>query len=194
MKKHFKNALALSILAVSVIFFSCHSDNGSDIDYSNESKKIENTFLKEYTPKIPGNWKVEKMVLVPNEMSDIFKKDTILYNLGTIDIDIEEKEMQDNRLRFYLNGYFYINQEIIPFRSSLVHPNHQGKLIFSLIKVDPKYFPEPVMNYDQLANEYHLLDGYFFGDNYEMTFSEDGKTWIWKGSRSAKEIILTKID
>ena len=195
MKKHFSKIFILSLLTSTTVFTSCSYENESDINYSNEFKKRDNEFLKEHTPKISGSWKIQKMVVVPNNMSDIIKNDTILYNLGRIDVNVEEKEMWDDRVRFYFNGNFYFNQEIIPFKSSLVHPNLHDKSIYSLIEVDSKYFPELYMNFDELPEEYKFLAGYFFHDNYEMTFSEDGKTLIWKGTnRSVKEIILTKID
>ena len=194
MKKHFSKFFILSLLTVTTAFTSCNSENESDVNYSNEFKKRDNIFLKEHTPKISGSWKIQKMAVVPNNISDIIKKDTILYNVGRIDIAVEEKEMWDNRVRFYFDGNFNINQEIIPFKSSLVHPNLQNKSIYSLIEVDTKYFPEPTMIFDELPEEYQFLADYFFGDNYEITSSEDGKTLIWKGlNRSTKEIILTKI-
>lgn len=195
MRKHLIKIFTLSLLTATAVFTSCESDNGSDINYSNEFKKRDNEFLKEHTPKISGSWKIQKMVVVPNNMSDIIKNDTILYNLGRIDVFVEEKEMKDDRVRFYFNGNFYFNEEVIPFRSSLVHPNLHDKLIYSLIQVDSKYFPEPSMNFDDLPKEYQFLADYFFGDNYAITSSEDGKTLNWKGlERSTKEIILTKID
>lgn len=195
MKKHFSKIFILSLLTSTTVFTSCSYENESDINYSNEFKKRDNEFLKEHTPKISGSWKIQKMVVVPNNMSDIIKNDTILYNLGRIDVNVEEKEMWDDRVRFYFNGNFYFNQEIIPFKSSLVHPNLHDKSIYSLIEVDSKYFPDPTMNFDDLPEEYQLLADYFFGDNYAITSSEDGKTLIWKGlERSTKEIILTKID
>jgi len=195
MKKHFSKIFILSLLTSTTVFTSCSYENESDINYSNEFKKRDNEFLKEHTPKISGSWKIQKMVVVPNNMSDIIKNDTILYNLGRIDVNVEEKEMWDDRVRFYFNGNFYFNQEIIPFKSSLVHPNLHDKSIYSLIEVDSKYFPEPTMNFDDLPEEYQLLADYFFGDNYGITSSEDGKTLIWKGlNRSTKEIVLIKID
>lgn len=195
MRKHFSKIFILSLLTATAVFTSCSYENESDINYSNEFKKRDNEFLKEHTPKISGSWKIEKMVVVPNNGSEIIKNDTILYNLGRIDVNVEEKEMEDDRARFFFNGNFYINQEIIPFRSSLVHPNLHDKSIYSLIQVDPKYFPEPSMNFDDLPEEYQLLADYFFNDNYDITSSEDGKTLIWKGlERSTKEMILSKID
>lgn len=195
MKKHLIKIFTLSLLTATTIFTSCESDNGSETTYSNEFKKRDNAFLKEHTPKLSGSWKIQKMVLVPNNMSDIIKKDTTLYNVGTIDVFVEEKEMEDDRVRFYFNGNFYFNEEVIPYRSSLVHPNLNDKSIYSLIQVDPKYFPEPSMNFDDLPEEYQLLADYFFNDNYDITSSEDGKTLIWKGlERSTKEMILSKID
>ncbi len=127
MKKHFSKIFILSLLTVTTVFTSCSYENESDINYSNEFKKRDNEFLKEHTPKISGSWKIQKMVVVPNNGSDIIKNDTILYNLGRIDVFVEEKEMEDDRVRFYFNGNFYVNQEIIPFRSSLVHPNLHDK-------------------------------------------------------------------
>src|SRR5690606_741702 len=195
MKNHFSKIFILSLLTVTTVFTSCSYEHESDINYSNEFKNGDNEFLKDHTPKISGSWKIQKMVGVPNNGSDIIKNDTILYNLGRIDVFVEEKEMEDDRVRFYFNGNFYVNQEIIPFRSSLVHPNLHDKSIYSLIQVDPKYFPEPTMNFDDLPEEYQFLADYFFNDNYDITSSEDGKTLIWKGlERSTKEIILTKID
>lgn len=191
MKKHF--IIFCILTSLFLINVACDSANESDINYSNEFKKQENAFLKENVPKLAGRWKVEKMHIVPNEISDIFKKDTILSNVGFITFEIIEKEMEDGRIPFYFNANFQINQKNIPFRSSLIHTLVYTNSFFTLIEVDPKYFTESVTNHADLPYEYHLLDGYFFKDNYEIFFSEDGKSAIWKGfNRSAKVIVLTK--
>ncbi len=80
MKKHLIKIFTLSLLTATTVFTSCESANGSDINYSNEFKKRDNEFLKEHTPKISGSWKIQKMVIVPNNGSEIIKNDTTLYN------------------------------------------------------------------------------------------------------------------
>jgi len=73
MKKNIIKIFILSLLTATTVFTSCESDNGSEITYSNESKKRDNDFLKEHTPKISGSWKIQKMVIVPNNGSEIIK-------------------------------------------------------------------------------------------------------------------------
>lgn len=193
MKKHFSKIFILSLLTSTTVLTSCHSDNESNVlDSSEEFNKQNNAFLKEYPKKITGTWKINKMIILDQHKSNV---DTILYNIGEISIEIiDQTHPEEPRINMIFNGDVYINNKIIPVRSSRLLPFAYDHYSVSLIEVDPKYFPEPVTS-DQLPAEYHFLDSHFFGDNYEMKLSEDGKTWIWKGlNRSAKEIILTKID
>ncbi|UUV21952.1 hypothetical protein [Paenimyroides aestuarii] len=195
MRKNLIKFFILSLLIVPIGFTACESDNALDLTYSNDSKKIDNAFLKEHVPKISGSWKIEKMAIVPNNGSDMIKNDTVLYNVGRIDVNVEEKEMRNDRFQYYLNGTIYINQETIPFTTSLIRPNIYNQSIFAFAQVGNNYIPEPVMNFDDLPEEYQFLADYFFGDTYEIFFSDDGETITWHAlNRSAKEIILTKID
>lgn len=195
--KSLKTIITLIFIISSLFLTSCESETNTSVyESAEEFNKKNNTFLKEYPSKIEGTWKIEKMVLVPNTMSDIFKTDTILYNVGKISIDaIDQTHPKEPRMNMILNGDFSINDEIIPFQSSRLLPFADDNFAIALMSVDSKYFPEPEMSFDQLPIEYHFLSSYFFNDNYEMTLSEDKKTWKWKGlDHSAKEIILTKID
>lgn len=154
-----------------------------------------NAFLKENIPKMVGKWNITAMELKPNSELYIFKNDTIFYNVGTFDINVEEKEMRNNIYQFYINGTVTINEETIPFVSDAIMANYRAEVVYTAIDLGDNYFPEPNINYNDLPNEYHFLDNYFLGDNYFMHFSEDGKTLIWEGmNRRAKKIILTKID
>ncbi len=189
MKKHFSKIFILSLLTSTTVLTSCYSDNESNVlDSSEEFNKQNNAFLKEYPAKVNGTWKIDKMIILDQYKSNV---DTILYNVGNIEINaIDNTHPQEPRINMILKGDFHINNEIISFQSSRLLPfavyNHTVGLI--------EHFPQSPIQ-DQLPEEHHFLYDYFFQDNYEMTLSEDGKTWTWKGlNRSAKEIILTKID
>ncbi len=196
----------ITILLIGLLLASCE-DNYNDFSsfdelntYLNEVQRKEyktktNAFLKENIPKMVGKWNITEMELTPNSNLYFFKNDTIFHNVGTIDINVEEKEMRNNIYQFYLNGNIKINQETIPFVSDAIMSNYKSEVAFSLIQFGYNYFPEPGINYNDLPYEYQFLDNYFLGDNYFMHFSKEGKTLVWEGmNKSAKKIILTKID
>lgn len=194
-----KNQLTtLALLVLLTTFTSCENENSEINHYqiSKERTKNENSFLIENSKKIKGNWKIEKMSIVANERSEIFKNDTILYNIGSISIaTIDKTQPKETRLEINLKGLFIINEKEIPFKSTMLHAYPEKDYIIGLIQLDPTNFLEPVMNSDQYESEVNLLNDYFFNDNYKMSISKDEKTLIWNGlERSTKEIIFTKIE
>lgn len=194
--KNLKTILALAVVFPAIALTSCDTDNDTESKFNTpeEARAKETAFLQQYPEKVNGTWKVEKMVLTTNTLSDIFKNDTILYNVGEISIEVEDLTRPTaDRIDMIFNGTFHINEETVPFHSHhlLAFPDYNYAV--DLIQVNTEYIKGVPVN--QYPEDYKLLEGYFFGDNYQMELSEDGKTWTWEGlNRSAKEIILTKID
>ena len=173
------------IVFTTFMFLSC-TKSDEKIEFTFQEK--ETIFLKEFREKVREDWRVEKMVITKGSQYD-----SVVFNLGRIFINnIYNDPINADRYN-QLEAYFYINNEVIPFKSnllSLLDLNGVTGLVESNYYIP---FPVPV-NSDYFSDEYLFLDKYFFGDNYNMILSEDGKTWIWKGlNRSIKEIVLIKM-
>jgi len=99
-----------------------------------------------------------------------------------------------------LDTIFYLNNDVIPFKSELLGYsngiNEEGMIIFDAVvglMRSNMQFPKPVMHWDEFSKEYQLLYEYFFGDNYIITLSEDEKNCIWEGlGRYIRKMVLSK--
>ena len=173
------------IVFTTFLFLSCTK---SDEEYELTFQEKEIIFLKEFREKVREDWRVEKMVINKGSQND-----SVVFNLGRIFINNFYNDPINADKYNQLEAYFYINNEVIPFKSkllSILDLNGVTGLVESNYYIP---FPVPV-NSDYFSEEYLFLDEYFFRDNYSMILSEDGKTWIWKGlNRSIKEIVLIKM-
>ncbi len=192
--KHFSKTFILSLFFASVLFsISCTSETP---DVNNKEDQNKNDFfIKRYVQQISGTWKIKKMVLVSNNLSDTIKHDTILYDVGNITIEAVDNSIAGKQIRFGLKGYFNINYENIPFHVQYLIPMAAEKLAVGLFEVTPNYLPSTESTPDELSTEYQFLEGYFFRDNYTISLSEDENIMILEGlNRSAKELILRRIN
>jgi hypothetical protein len=181
-----------TILLGLIFIISC--SNEEDLYYhQKEYRKQSNKFIKEYVPKLKGEWKIEEMHITPNETAEIFKKDTILYNVGKINISYIEEEIRDEWVQFITKGYITINLEEIPFITDISNSDFKTRSIVTSFELGSNYFTEPITS-DQFTDAYKFLDGYFLNDNYKTSLDNNDKTLILEGlNRSTKKAILTKI-
>lgn len=176
------------------LFFSC--SNSDELTSQNQTyDEMENVFLKDFREKVRGDWKVNKMLIAKSYISDDSKNDSVVFNLGRIFINNIYNDPIHAEKYNQLEAFFYINHETIPFKSRLLASPADKPLefkgVFGLMESD-YYIPFPVSS-DRFSEEYLFLDNFFFGDNYSMILSEDGKTFTWKGlNRHIREIVLTR--
>lgn len=189
-------ALSLSIsscLAVLICLFSACSESNEIVELTYQEK--ENIFLKEFRNKARGEWEVKEIIIAKNYISSNSQQDSVVAHPGRIFINNIYNDPICADKYNQLEAFFYMNEEVIPFKSTLyVHPNYDSPDVeeMSCGPIESAYyFPFPV-NSDQFSKEYRFLDQYFFRDNYTMNLSEDGKEWTWKGNRYIRKIVLTR--
>ncbi|MDL2277214.1 hypothetical protein LJC57_01350 [Parabacteroides sp. OttesenSCG-928-G07] len=176
------------------LFLSCsNSDEINSPELTFEEKEI--LFLKDFREKVRGSWEIDKMIIAKNYIFSDPQNDSIVVNPGRIHINNIHNDPVNVDKYNQLEAFFYINSDIIPFKSRLLafpSENDYSELdVFGLIEPD-YYLPYPVPS-DSFPDGYKFLNNYFFMDNYTMTLSEDGKTWTWKGlNRFIREIVLRK--
>jgi len=178
------------LIFTTFLFLSCtKSDEKEKDELTYQEKEI--IFLKEFREKVREDWRVEKMVIAKRYLHES-QYDSVVYNLGRIFINNIYNDPTNADKYNQLEAYFYINNEVIPFKSKLLG-NFDINGVTGLVESD-YYIPFPVpVNSDYFSEEYLFLDEYFFDDNYSMILSEDGKTWTWKGlNRFIREIVLVK--
>jgi len=183
------------IVFILSLFLSCSkSEDMVEPELTFHEKEL--VFLKDFRTKVRGDWTVDKMVIAKDYLYEETQNDTIVVSPGRIFINNIYNDPVDADKYDQLEAYFYMNSEVIPFKSKLlVVFSSSGDLelggVSGLMESD-YYIPFPVYS-DSFSDEYQFLNEYFFGDNYIMTLSEDGKTWVWKGlNRHIREIILTR--
>jgi len=182
------------LLLITSLFLSC-SDSDDPIEPELSYKEKEIIFLKEFSREVRESWRVDKMVIAKDYITSDPANDTIIINPGHIFVNNIYTDPVDPEKYNQLEAYFYINSAVIPFKSRLMGFSDRSDVEFNgvtgLMESD-YHLPFPI-NTEDLPVEYRFLDDYFFGENYIMILSEDGKTWNWKGlNHFMREVVLTR--
>jgi len=198
MKKYSIFIVTWTVLLLSV-FFSCSKSD--DIEEPKPSfREQEVAFMKEFRKKVRGSWEVDSIVMTKDCSRRDPSNDTTIFIQGRIHInDIYSHPIEPDWYN-QLKAMFYLNRDIIPFKSNLL--GHVGETMEENVTTfdgatglmeSNMILPKPVMHWDEFTKEYQFLSEYFFGDNYTISVSEDGKTSTWEGlSRHIRKIMLSR--
>lgn len=193
-----KNLVTILLLSLMLIFSSCGAENVDEINRLANAERerifVENynNFLDESIPKMQGRWKVSEMNTL--ELNSL-QVDSVLYNVGEIELSFTDISYQNNRLNnFYLDGVFHINNHSIPFYSSCMLATYEANVCH--ITVQSHFFNDFVDNtlIEEDIKIYNFIYDHFIHENFDMELTNNGANLILTGtSKKNKKIILTKI-
>jgi len=198
MKKQYVFMVTWTVLLLSLLFSCSKSDDIEEPTPSFHEQEVE--FMKEYRKEIRGTWEVDSIVMTKDYIGRDPASDTTLFIQGRIHINDLYSLPFEPEWYNQLEALFYLNSDVIPFKSNLLlytdetsdYDKIQFGGAFGLMESNMQ-FPKPVMYWDEFTKEYQFLSEYFFGDNYMISLSEDGKTCVWEGlSRHIKKIALSR--
>lgn len=193
-----KNSITILLLSLTLVFSSCESEN---IDERNRLANTErermfvesyNSFLDESIPKMQGKWKVSEMNTLELNSLQI---DSVLYNVGEIELKFTDISHQSKRLKdYYLDGIFHINNLSIPFYSSYILATYEANLCHVTVSPnDLSGFVDKTLSEDDIKT-YDFIYDHFIHENFNMELVNNGSNLILTGtSKENKKIILTKI-
>lgn len=186
--------LLLTGVLILTSFISCsQSDDLQEPELTYHEKEI--IFLKDFREKARGEWNIEKIVVAKNYIFNDNSNDSIVYNPGRIFVNNIYNDPINADKYNQLQAYFYMNDEVIPFKSVLYpFTDFTDTGVYGVVgmMMSDYYIPFPVSS-DKFSDEYRFLDNYFFGENFSMTLSEDEKTWTWNAlNRYVREMTLTR--
>lgn len=193
-----KNSITILLLSLTLVFLSCEAE---DINEKNRMHQAEmekafqqnyNNFLDESVPKMEGRWKVSEINTL--ELNSL-KVDSVLYNIGEIELKFTDISHENKRLKdYYLDGIFHINNLSIPFYSSYISATYEANLCHVTVSSnDLSPFVDQTLPVED-KNTYNFIYDHFINMNYDLELVNNGANLILTGtSKNNKKIILTKI-
>ena len=189
-----KKLVLLGLIAIT-LFTNCSKQTEAPIEKKIDWTKSSITIMNSLRPKLLTSWKIKEVHVTPfapNTSEIGIFKDSILYNLGDLNIN------QINNSSAYETGNdvtgvikFKTKYYPVGFRM-LANPErivkNTGGQVFALFE-----YRFPVGSHITEPEESYLSNLTLINSNFEIEVSEDGRVMIWKGlNRAIKSIRFEK--